>query len=71
LCAPAGYNVCIFAYGQTGSGKTHTMSGTDTMHLEGRGINYRALDDLFSIRDRRDDEVRGHSASQAAMKLCT
>jgi hypothetical protein len=41
------------------------------MHLEGRGINYRALDDLFSIRDRRDDEVRGHSASQAAMKLCT
>ena len=53
----AGYNVCIFAYGQTGSGKTHTMSGTDTIHTEGRGINYRALDDLFSIRDVREDEV--------------
>ncbi|WIA16158.1 hypothetical protein OEZ85_012873 [Tetradesmus obliquus] len=51
-----GYNVCIFAYGQTGSGKTHTMSGTDTIHTEGRGINYRALDDLFSIRDGREDE---------------
>jgi hypothetical protein len=34
------------------------MSGTDTMHTEGRGINYRALDDLFSIRDKREDEVR-------------
>lgn len=49
--------MCIFAYGQTGSGKTHTMSGTDTIHTEGRGINYRALDDLFSIRDGREDEV--------------
>jgi hypothetical protein len=42
------------------------MSGTDTMHLEGRGINYRALDDLFSIRDGRDEEVRGQAALQAA-----
>lgn len=54
----AGYNVCIFAYGQTGSGKTHTMSGTDTRHAQGRGINYRALDDLFAIRDARTGEVR-------------
>jgi hypothetical protein len=51
--------VCIFAYGQTGSGKTHTMSGTNTRQLEGRGINYRALDDLFAIRDAREGEVRG------------
>lgn len=49
--------MCIFAYGQTGSGKTHTMSGTDTMHESGRGINYRALDDLFAIRDARAEEV--------------
>jgi hypothetical protein len=54
---PAGYNVCIFAYGQTGSGKTHTMSGTNTEDVGGRGINYRALDDLFGIRDNRN-EVR-------------
>lgn len=51
----AGFNVCIFAYGQTGSGKTHTMSGTDTHHESGRGINYRALDDLFGIRDSRGE----------------
>jgi kinesin family protein C2/C3 len=49
--------VCIFAYGQTGSGKTHTMSGTDTHQLSGRGINFRALDDLFAIRDARTEEV--------------
>jgi kinesin family protein C2/C3 len=54
---PAGYNVCIFAYGQTGSGKTHTMSGTHVEQYEGRGINYRALDDLFAIRDKRSPEV--------------
>ncbi|XP_073117546.1 kinesin-like protein KIN-14J isoform X2 [Elaeis guineensis] len=38
-----GYNVCIFAYGQTGSGKTFTMEGT----TEKRGVNYRALEELF------------------------
>lgn len=38
-----GYNVCIFAYGQTGSGKTWTMSGPP----EDRGVNTRALDELF------------------------
>jgi hypothetical protein len=57
LPPPKGFNVCIFAYGQTGSGKTHTMSGTDPRRPEGRGINYRALDDLFSIRDARHGEV--------------
>ncbi|KAF8055758.1 KIN14F [Scenedesmus sp. PABB004] len=51
-----GYNVCIFAYGQTGSGKTHTMSGTCPGAPEGRGINYRALDDLFGLRDARAGE---------------
>lgn len=52
-----GYNVCIFAYGQTGSGKTHTMSGSNVENYSGRGINYRALDDLFDIRRERSDEV--------------
>ena len=33
------------------------MSGTNVDAHEGRGINYRALDDLFSLRDRRSDEV--------------
>uniref|UniRef100_A0A061S3R0 Kinesin family member C2/C3 n=1 Tax=Tetraselmis sp. GSL018 TaxID=582737 RepID=A0A061S3R0_9CHLO len=51
-----GYNVCIFAYGQTGSGKTHTMSGTNVVAPEGRGINYRSLDDLFNIAAQRSDE---------------
>jgi hypothetical protein len=52
-----GYNVCIFAYGQTGSGKTHTMSGTDINAVAGRGINYRALDDLFDIQHQRRGET--------------
>nr|KYP74375.1 Kinesin-4 [Cajanus cajan] len=46
-----GYNVCIFAYGQTGSGKTHTMSGPDNYTEETVGVNYRALRDLFKIRN--------------------
>mmetsp|Transcript_37042 Transcript_37042/g.82352 ORF Transcript_37042/g.82352 Transcript_37042/m.82352 type:complete len:1045 (-) Transcript_37042:529-3663(-) len=53
-----GYNVCILAYGQTGSGKTHTMSGTDVTEAANRGINYRALDDLFFLRDERAAEVK-------------
>ena len=57
MLAAAGYNVCIFAYGQTGSGKTHTMSGTDVQQESGRGINYRALDDLFDLQRKRAREV--------------
>jgi hypothetical protein len=49
--------VCIFAYGQTGSGKTHTMTGSEVDAAEGRGINYRALDDLFALRNERSSEV--------------
>ncbi|KAL3671345.1 hypothetical protein V7S43_003274 [Phytophthora oleae] len=44
-----GFNVCIFAYGQTGSGKTHTMEGPEN----DRGVNFRALRELFAIRDDR------------------
>jgi len=49
-----GYNVCIFAYGQTGSGKTHTMAGPTT----DRGVNWRALEDLFARSDERRSEFR-------------
>lgn len=49
--------MCIFAYGQTGSGKTHTMAGSNVEDCDGRGINYRALDDLFSINEQRRGEV--------------
>ena len=53
-----GYNVCIFAYGQTGSGKTHTMSGSEQGgDGGGRGINFRALDDLFGLVAARASEV--------------
>jgi hypothetical protein len=42
-----GIHACIFAYGQTSSGKTYTMSGTRS----DRGINYRAIETLFTLRD--------------------
>nr|XP_033513208.1 kinesin-like protein KIN-14P isoform X1 [Nicotiana tomentosiformis]XP_033513209.1 kinesin-like protein KIN-14P isoform X1 [Nicotiana tomentosiformis]XP_033513210.1 kinesin-like protein KIN-14P isoform X1 [Nicotiana tomentosiformis]XP_033513212.1 kinesin-like protein KIN-14P isoform X1 [Nicotiana tomentosiformis] len=48
-----GYNVCIFAYGQTGSGKTYTMTGADRATEENLGVNYRALNDLFTISQMR------------------
>lgn len=44
-----GFNVCVFAYGQTGSGKTYTMDGS----LDDRGVNYRALLDLFDMAEER------------------
>lgn len=46
-----GYNVCIFAYGQTGSGKTFTMEGP----ADDRGVNFRALNELFRIKQVRKD----------------
>lgn len=49
MSAVDGYNVCVFAYGQTGSGKTHTMEGPK----EDRGVNFRALDELFKITAER------------------
>ncbi|KAH7549327.1 hypothetical protein JRO89_XS13G0015100 [Xanthoceras sorbifolium] len=52
-----GYNVCIFAYGQTGSGKTHTMSGPDGASEEDWGVNYRALNDLFTISQNRRTSI--------------
>ncbi|CAG9460372.1 unnamed protein product [Pedinophyceae sp. YPF-701] len=54
-----GYNVCIFAYGQTGSGKTHTMSGPKgtVAGSPERGVNWRALDDLFALKETRAREM--------------
>ncbi|XP_027357387.1 kinesin-like protein KIN-14C [Abrus precatorius] len=52
-----GYNVCIFAYGQTGSGKTYTMSGPNNATGESVGVNYRALNDLFSISTSRKSTI--------------
>ncbi len=49
-----GYNVCLFAYGQTGSGKTHTMEGPP----EDRGVNFRALAEVFRLRAERGDSMR-------------
>jgi len=48
-----GYNVCIFAYGQTGSGKTYTMTGPD----DNRGVNTRALEELFGQSHKREAEI--------------
>ncbi|KAK3233214.1 hypothetical protein CYMTET_56467 [Cymbomonas tetramitiformis] len=55
-----GYCVCIFAYGQTSSGKTYTMSGPqDHAVTEGnRGLQSRALDDLFRLAEERRDEYK-------------
>lgn len=33
------------------------MTGSNLHEASGRGINYRALDDLFEMRDARKDEV--------------
>ncbi|RXH82195.1 hypothetical protein DVH24_036536 [Malus domestica] len=52
-----GYNVCIFAYGQTGSGKTFTMTGPKEITEESRGVNYRALSDLFYLSEQRKDTI--------------
>nr|XP_043619499.1 kinesin-like protein KIN-14I isoform X2 [Erigeron canadensis] len=53
-----GYNVCIFAYGQTGSGKTHTMTGPKDLTENSRGVNYRALSDLFLLAEQRKDTLQ-------------
>ncbi|KAK4782474.1 hypothetical protein SAY86_016576 [Trapa natans] len=53
-----GYNVCIFAYGQTGSGKTYTMTGPNMATKATWGVNYRALNDLFQISEKRRNVIK-------------
>ncbi|CAN6346931.1 unnamed protein product [Urochloa humidicola] len=48
-----GFNVCIFAYGQTGTGKTFTMEGIP----ENRGVNYRALEEIFRMSEDRKTSI--------------
>jgi kinesin family protein C2/C3 len=51
-----GYSACVFAYGQTGSGKTYTMGGCADIGATGeetRGVNERALAELFETVDAR------------------
>jgi len=57
--AMEGYRVCIFAYGQTGSGKTHTMEGPRS----DRGVNFRALEEMFNIAETATDCVYKFSVS--------
>ncbi|KOM54322.1 hypothetical protein LR48_Vigan10g021400 [Vigna angularis] len=64
-----GYNVCIFAYGQTGSGKTFTMSGPNNATPETVGVNYRALNDLFSISTSRKSSIEYEIGVQHVMSL--
>ncbi|XP_057800095.1 kinesin-like protein KIN-14J [Salvia miltiorrhiza] len=59
-----GYNVCIFAYGQTGSGKTYTMTGPNLTTVADWGVNYRALNDLFNISQRRHSSIAYEIAVQ-------
>jgi len=49
-----GYNATVFAYGQTGSGKTHTMEGPQS----DRGVNFRAIAELFSEGAARAPRMR-------------
>ena len=42
-----GFNGTVFAYGQTSSGKTHTMTGTNIMDKEGRGVIPRMVSYVF------------------------
>ena len=57
-----GYNVCVFAYGQTGSGKSHTMEGRE----EDRGVNYRALEELFALTKVEEHRSSPYSPYQQA-----
>lgn len=60
-----GYNVCVFAYGQTGSGKTYTMNGTEL----DRGVNYRALQNLFETADQRKEHGCDVSVSVSMLEI--
>jgi len=57
-----GFSACVFAYGQTGSGKTHTMGGAADASESGdagRGLNERALAELFEAAEARREDAEG------------
>ena len=57
-----GFSACVFAYGQTGSGKTHTMGGAADASPgddAGRGLNERALAELFEAAEARREGAEG------------
>jgi kinesin family protein C2/C3 len=56
-----GFSACVFAYGQTGSGKTHTMGGAADASPgdAGRGLNERALAELFEAAEARREDAEG------------
>lgn len=57
-CLSSACLVCpTLCYRSLCAGKTHTMSGTDIGEYAGRGLNYRALDDLFELNRSRGAEV--------------
>lgn len=45
---------CGSSDGQTGSGKTFTMEGPP----DNRGVNFRALDELFRVKEERTNDVK-------------
>jgi hypothetical protein len=46
------------------------MSGTEVQYEHGRGINYRALDALFRLRETRSGEVRAAAAAAPGPGPC-
>jgi len=57
-----GYNATILAYGQTGAGKSYTMYGANET-FEHRGIVPRAVSQVFSFLNERDDREMSVSVS--------
>lgn len=45
------------------------MSGTNVKEFEGRGINYRALDDLFALNEQRKGEVSSNVTDEVLMQI--
>ncbi len=52
-----GFNGTVFAYGQTSSGKTHTMTGSDIMDKDGRGVIPRMVSYVFDQISQASQEI--------------
>jgi len=57
-----GFKICVMSYGQADSGKTHTILGDvhcnkadHSVTIENEGIHLRAMKQLFSLLERRQD----------------